>query len=67
MHNGNKPDGYCHRHIAVNILRHPAYDENHPVNMTGDSFEVTFKELFFQIKPRLFPIIHATLRFQMLV
>jgi len=25
----------AHRHIAVNTPSHPAYDENHPVNMTG--------------------------------
>jgi hypothetical protein len=25
----------AHRHIAVNIPSHLAYDENHPVNMTG--------------------------------
>jgi hypothetical protein len=25
----------AHRHIAVNTPRHIAYDENHPVTMTG--------------------------------
>lgn len=25
----------AHRHVAVNIPSYLAYDENHPVNMTG--------------------------------
>jgi hypothetical protein len=39
-----------HRHIAVHLPSHPAYDENHPVGMTDDTFDLLCQQLLFQIK-----------------